>query len=254
MILLSRLIKSNWANQKQAEQKVISIKYMNSLEEIDIFSNQEHSKIIEQANEEANAILMQAHQQIEQEKQQLQIEKQNWQEEKMQLIEEAKQHGYNVGLEEGRTIGYQEYGEYIQMAKDVIELSKHDYQSYLDSAERTILNLAIKAAEKIMNSKIEQDKSHFLNVVKKVLQEGRGIKEVQLHVHPVHYQYVLSEKEELLSLFPIQPNLFIFPNTGISENGCVIETNNGKIDATIDTQLKMLKQKLLDLLESEQEE
>ncbi|WP_157827529.1 flagellar assembly protein FliH [Niallia nealsonii] len=251
---MSRLIKSNWANQKQAEQKVISIKYMNSLEEIDIFSNQEHSKIIEQANEEANAILMQAHQQIEQEKQQLQIEKQNWQEEKMQLIEEAKQHGYNVGLEEGRTIGYQEYGEYIQMAKDVIELSKHDYQSYLDSAERTILNLAIKAAEKIMNSKIEQDKSHFLNVVKKVLQEGRGIKEVQLHVHPVHYQYVLSEKEELLSLFPIQPNLFIFPNTGISENGCVIETNNGKIDATIDTQLKMLKQKLLDLLESEQEE
>jgi flagellar assembly protein FliH len=172
----------------------------------------------------------------------------------MQLIEEAKQHGYNIGLEEGRNIGYQEYREHIQMANDVIELSKHDYQSYLDSAERTILDLAIKVAEKIMNSTIEQDETHFLNIVKKVLQEGRGGKEIQLHVHPVHYPYVLSEKEELLSLFPIRPDLFIFPNTQIPENGCVIETNSGRIDATIDTQLKMLKQKLLDLLESEQEE
>jgi len=254
MILLSRLIKSNWANQKQAEQKIISIKYMDSLKEIDAASIKEHSRIIEQANQEANAILMQSYEQIEHEKQQLQIEKQNWQEEKMQLMEEAKQHGYNIGLEEGRSAGYQEYKEHIQMAKDVIELSKQDYQSYLESAEKTILELAIKVAEKIMNSKIEQDESYFLNIVKKVLQEGQGIKEVQLHVHPVHYQYVLAEKEELLSLFPIQPNLFIFPNAGIAENGCVIETNNGRIDATIDTQLKMLKQKLLDLLESEQEE
>lgn len=254
MILLSRLIKSNWANQKQTEKKVISIKYMDSLKEMDVVSNQEHFRIIEQAKQEANDILTQSYQQIEQETQQLQIEKQNWQTEKMQLIEEAKQHGYNIGLEEGRNIGYQEYREHIQMANDVIELSKHDYQSYLDSAERTILDLAIKVAEKIMNSTIEQDETHFLNIVKKVLQEGRGGKEIQLHVHPVHYPYVLSEKEELLSLFPIRPDLFIFPNTQIPENGCVIETNSGRIDATIDTQLKMLKQKLLDLLESEQEE
>ncbi|WP_445488257.1 flagellar assembly protein FliH [Niallia sp. 03133] len=248
---MSRLIKSKWANQDQSGEKVISIKYLESFEGKDYSSNVEYQKIVQKANQEANQLLKDTYDQIEYEKEKLLSEQQCWENEKQQLIEEAKANGYQIGLEQGRNNGYEEYRNHIQLAKEVIDSSKNDYHTYLQSAEKTILQLGVKVAEKIISKTISADNEHFLEIVKKVLKESKNQKDIELHVHPNHFQYVLSEKEELLNLFPMQPNLFIFPNESISENGCLIETANGRIDANIDTQLKMIKQKLLDLLESE---
>ncbi|MFT8319494.1 MAG: flagellar assembly protein FliH [Bacillus sp. (in: firmicutes)] len=248
---MSRLIKSTWANERQSNEKVISIKNLESFDNNDYASQPEYQKTIEKANEEAALIRQQTYEQIEKEKAELLMEKKGWEAEKEQLREEAKAVGYNDGVHEGRNTGYEEFKKHIQLAQEVIECSKNDYQSYMQSAENTILQLSIKIAEKIINSSISADNRYFLTVVKKVLNEALEQKEIQLHVHPNQFEYVMSEKEELLSLFPIQPKLFIFPNETISENGCVIETANGRIDANIDTQLMLIKQKLLDLLESE---
>ncbi|MGP7817506.1 flagellar assembly protein FliH [Niallia sp. 01092] len=248
---MSRLIKSKWAGQHSSNEKIISIKYLHSLENAENELHPGHQKMLEEAAQEANLILQKAKEQIDKQKEQFVFEKQNWDTEKKLLIEEAKTIGYNAGLEEGRNIGYDEFRQHIQSAQDVVEASKNDYQSYMQSAEKTILQLGIKVAEKIINESISTDNEYFLHLVKKVLQETQAQKEIQLHVHPSQFEYILSEKEELLNIFPIQPNLFVFPNENVSENGCMIETANGRIDANIDTQLQLIKQKLLDILESE---
>jgi flagellar assembly protein FliH len=251
MILLSRLIKSNWANQDNQKEKIISIKYVNSFHEEDYISQQEQEKILDHAYEEANEIKRQALEDIEKDRHQLLVEKQNWELERAHLIEEAKTEGIHIGIEEGRTSGYEEYIEVIQKAKTIVDSSKEDYMKYLQSAEKMILELGIKVAEKIINKTMEDKEENFLSLVKKVLKEMRDQKEIQIHVHPTHYQFVLSEKEELLHLFPIQPNIFIFPDENVEENGCIIETANGRIDASVDSQLTLIKDKLIDLLESE---
>lgn len=251
MILLSRLIKSSLANAEQANEKIISIKYVNSFQTADIQSDKEYKRIVDQAKREAAAILEEAKSEAAAARELLQQEKDNWQTEKNTLMEEAHREGYQIGINEGQNAGYTEYAEYLEQAKSIIEASKLDYENYINSAETEILELGMKVAEKIVQTSISENKEHFLQLVKKVLKETRDQKEIQLHVNPLHYQYLLSEKDELLALFPIKPSLFIFPDEAAAENGCIIETANGRIEASVDTQLLMIKQKLLDLLESE---
>lgn len=251
MILLSRLIKSNWTNHENAQEKLISIKYIASNLEEDLESQQVKQRLVENATNEANAIKQQAMEELERVRQQIHLEQQNWETEKVQLMEEANAQGFAKGMEQGKQAGYQDFLEHIQLSKSIVHSSKEDYQKYLYSAEKKILDLGIKIAEKILNKKIEEKEAYFFSLVKKVLKETRNQKEIQLHVNPIHYQYLLSEKEELLSLFPVQPNLFIFPDENLLQNDCMIETSTGRIDASVDTQLSMIKQKLLDFLESE---
>lgn len=164
----------------------------------------------------------------------------------------SKKNGFQAGFEEGQNIGYQEAYSYIQQAKDTVAASKTDYEKYLQSAESTILELALEVAGKIINSKISEEQQNFIPLVQNALKEVRKQKEIQLHVNPIHYEMIIGEKEELLQLFPIKPSLFIFPDETMEENGCIIETATGRLDASVDTQLLMIKNKLLEILESEE--
>lgn len=256
MTSLSRLIKSRYSNPDDTKEKVISIKYIDAFdsefEQSREVTQSEYNKIINTAHEEAEAWKNQALAEAEQIRVQLSEEKQNWELEKVHLIEEAKKNGFQAGFEEGQNIGYQEAYSYIQQAKDTVAASKTDYEKYLQSAESTILELALEVAGKIINSKISEEQQNFIPLVQNALKEVRKQKEIQLHVNPIHYEMIIGEKEELLQLFPIKPSLFIFPDETMEENGCIIETATGRLDASVDTQLLMIKNKLLEILESEE--
>lgn len=256
MISLSRLIKSRYSKPETATEKVISIKYIDTFNtEMDLsreVTQAEYNRIVESAWEEAEELKAQALKEAELIRIQLSEERQNWDIEKASLIEEARKNGFQAGYEEGQNVGYNEMLSFIQQAKDTVTASKEDYEKYLQSAETTILELAIEVAEKIMNNKIKEEEENFLYLVQNALKEVRKQKEIQLHVSPIHYEMLVAEKEELLQLFPIKPNLFIFPDETIDENACIIETANGRLDASVDTQLLMIKSKLLEILESEE--
>ena len=76
-----------------------------------------------------------------------------------------------------------------------------------------ILELAIKVAEKIIETKIEEQSKTFLPIVKRQLKKQKIIAEIQLHVHPVHYEDLLEQKEELRRpIFTKDTDLFIYPD------------------------------------------
>ena len=252
MILLSRLIKSQIAYPDQPEKKVISIKKFQVCE----LQENEQAEIIppshdvlEEARLEAEQIILTAKKEQESIKADLMQEKLNWEQEKVNLIKEAKEEGYQAGWKEGESQGYAECHSYITDAQKVITAAKNDYHSYLESSERTILELALKIASKIVATKIEDDQEYFLSLVKKAVKEVRNFSETQIHVHPNQYEFLLSKKEELLSIFTQDTNLVIYPDSDLSEGSCLIESPSGRIDAGIDTQLTEIKNALIESLE-----
>lgn len=251
MISLSRLIRSRSASLRQ-EKKIISVKKINHDPEIqhktskweqelpDSHANKEAEKIIDEAKKFAEAL-----------KKQIEKEKAQWEEEKKKLITESKSEGFMEGVREGREKGYQEIKEQLKIARKTLELSKQDYREKLESSEQTILALGLKVAEKILSERVDGNPGQFLPLVKRVLKEAREYKEIQLHINPVHYDEVLSQKNELLKIFPMETEFYVYPDDGLSEGGCIIESPNGRIDATINHQLEEIKKKLFALLESE---
>ena len=77
----------------------------------------------------------------------------------------------------------------------------------------------------------------------------RNFSETQIHVHPNQYEFLLSKKEEILSIFTQDTNLVIYPDSDLSEGSCLIESPTGRIDAGIDTQLTEIKNALIESLE-----
>lgn len=211
----------------------------------------EQEKILQNAYSKAETIVKEAQSQAESIQEQIAKEQSAWQQEKARLMEEAKREGFLKGINDGKMQGYQEYHDAIQFAQEVIQTAKKEYDSQVAKAEKTILTIGMNAAEKILGEKLSESEAGFLAIVKRAMKEARNSREVQLHVHPCHYEFLLSHKEELSGIFPKETNIYIFPNDELAETGCFIESVNGRIDASIDSQLKELKQKLFEFLESE---
>lgn len=212
--------------------------------------DKEKQAILENAKFEAEMLIQQATVHLEAIREKIALELDEWQIEKHKLVEQAKQEGYSEGLQEGREQGYQEYQGTILLAKEVVNSSKIDYHHHIESSESTILELGIKAAEKILGKTLEENNKEFFHIVKRALKEARDYREVQIHIHPKHYGFLLSQKDELMALFPKEIALYIYPDNELSEESCIIESSSGRIDASIDVQLGEIKQKLIEILES----
>lgn len=259
MILLSRLIKAHFSNPYKQSNKVILIKpfQQNDGQDEDHLPQHDeinHSLYIEQAKEEAERIIAEANHYSAAVKQGIEEEKQRWEEEKERLMMEAQQEGFAAGFEAGKKQGYEEMSGLIEHAKGIVALSKEDYQHKIESSEQMILHIGLKVAEKILGTQLKENPEYFLDLVKRTIKEARNYREVQLHVNPVHYELLLSHKDELDAIFPRETQLYIFPDEELAEESCVIESENGRIDASIDEQLEVIRGKLYELLESEQGE
>lgn len=256
-ISLSRLIKSTWVPQEFSnENKVISIKAIknhtdDTEEESSLVSYQERERILAEAQSEADRIVQEAREYAAGVREQMELEKQSFQLELQAMAEQAQNTGFMQGHEEGKQLGYNEAQALIEQAKETVSLSKYDYEKKVDSSERTILSLALKVAEKIIADTLTGDSELFLPLVKKALKEAREYREIQLHIHPSHYEFLLVQKEDLIRIFPKETELYIFPDSELTEQSCIIESANGRIDASVDQQLDEIKRKLYELLESE---
>ncbi len=260
MILLSRLIKSLPSNQIQVEKKVISIRMIDSHKQVGDQEPEEYFKKKEAqidarlagARQEAEAILEAAKTEAEKIHQQMKQQMEELEHERKAALEEARQQGYAAGMEDGRQSGLEEYKRLIHSAKEVVNSARLDYKMQIESSERTILDLGLKAAGRILGQVLDQDSKQFLSIVKRALKEAREYREIQLHVNPVHYDLLLSHKAELIRVFPKETDLYIYPDEELSQTSCIIESVNGRIEASVDSQLEEIKRRLFELLESEE--
>lgn len=258
MISLSRIIKSRFANTARDGNKKIKIRSFDYLfheadsETVPVFHQKDTEQVLEQANLEAEALIREAKLAAEQILQQAKAERKHFEEvEKPQMMQEIREGGFNEGLELGRQRGYTELAESLEYAKEIVSASKKDYHAHIEESERTILELGIKVAERIIGTNLQGSEEKYLSFVKQAIKEARDYREVWLHVHPNHYGYILSQKEELISIFPKEAGFYIYPDQELKETSCIIESAHGRIDAGVDSQLEEIKQKLIELLEGE---
>jgi flagellar assembly protein FliH len=257
MILLSRIIKSKLASIENhqtikirefttslVDTGVTEVPYIEHLvkQQLDEAS-QEAEMIIEKARREAKILTQQT------ENAQIEWEKT----EKPKLIQRAFDEGYNEGTKQGQQQGYDEAAEMIALAQQTITLAKEDYHKHLEASEGTILDLAIAVSGKIIGMKLQDSEETFMTIVKRAIKEARHFKDVQLHIHPVHYENLMAQKEELKAIFPKEIEFYIYPDPDLTEGSCVIESENGRIDASVDSQLEVIKGKLSGILEGEKE-
>ncbi|MFI8686274.1 flagellar assembly protein FliH [Rossellomorea sp. NPDC077527] len=257
---MSRIIKSTLAQTVEENKKVISLKKLTPTNEVsqkeDILMGQtslRRDQIIEQATNEAERIIQLAKEKARQEEDRLMYEKENWLSEREQLVQEAYNAGFLQGEEEGKRKGYQVFQLKLQEANDIADWNREQFEGHIQRAEEVILNLGIACAEKIINQKLEAEPEAFLSIVKRGLKEVRDLPHIQIHVHPSRHHLLAVNKSELEMMFPTDIQCFIYANDDLGHEECYIETNQGRVIVSVDSQLRELKLKLHHLLEGDVE-
>ncbi|WP_232304270.1 flagellar assembly protein FliH [Jeotgalibacillus campisalis] len=212
----------------------------------------ESARIVEQAKHNAFTLESSAKQKADAALTDIKNEKNNWTEEKRVIQQEAYEKAFGQGYEEGREKGYTDLFHSLEEAKKIVSSAKEALYEHIERNEQVILELAIQTAQKILAQTLEDEPDRYLAVVKKAIKEVREMKEVKIYIAIAQYSLLHQERDELLAIFPVDVQLSIYPEDELEPYQCYIETTQGRIDLSIDTQLTQLKLKLTELLGEEQ--
>ncbi|WP_159462056.1 flagellar assembly protein FliH [Salirhabdus sp. Marseille-P4669] len=188
---------------------------------------------------------------IEESNQQITLQKEQFEQEKQLIMEQVKKEAFSLGFEEGKKEAMQKYDQDLQVAFAIVKSAQEEQQKWIDKQDNVILEIALKAAERILHYTVQEDEKAFRSLVKGAMEEVSGLQSIALCVHPDDYQNMINVKQEIEQTIGNQASLSIFPNKELAKYSCIIETPFGQIDASIDTQLTELKTKLIDLLEED---
>ncbi|PYZ98018.1 flagellar assembly protein FliH [Alteribacter lacisalsi] len=164
------------------------------------------------------------------------------------LFQDMKKHGYQEGYKAGKKEAHSACGSLFEEAERTVHLSKQAYNSKLTSSEPVLLELAAAVSANIIGEALEQNEK-WVSFVKTAVEEVKERKEVAIYVHPERYEQTLLHKHEFDQIASRANDLMIYPDPELDRDGCLLETESGRVDAGLDSQLSELKKQLHDLLE-----
>ncbi|ABO50916.1 Flagellar biosynthesis/type III secretory pathway protein-like protein [Desulforamulus reducens MI-1] len=188
-----------------------------SPEEIMVLAQQQAAEMINRAKQEAKQIIQQTQSKAEAEAR--------------QMREQAKQ----AGWQEGITASQAEAEKIRQQASDVLRQSKEIYRQTLGKMEAEIVDLAVDIAERVVLTQLAVEPRTIMEIARECMDMVKNKPLVNLYVNHADYQMVQEGKNELLQGLPGKVEMNILVDNGITPGGCRIETDQGQVDATLET-------------------
>lgn len=167
------------------------------------------------------------------------------------LISRAREEAQNI-KEAAAKEGYQEG---LMQAKADIEDVKNAIKSFAGAKQEVfeyiapdILEISVEIAQKIIKKELQQDPTIILDNIMEIL-KGLSKEEtkITLRVNPSQVSLLKSEIPNVMSNIGLDAKVLIVPDDTVMEGGCMVTTNNGVIDATIETQLAIISEALKEI-------
>lgn len=194
---------------------------------------QEADQLIGRANEERESIINDAYAQSD------------------QIREQARQEAYDQGYQEGVANGYGEATGYIEDALAIKDNYFRKFEAIKEESETELTNVIIQTVEKILNKHVQEDYELISGLVEKALEKCAFTSNLTLRVAPEDYDSALSIKKYILSLTENVEDIEIKQDSALPKGSCIIDTDAGSVDSSIHTQFENVKNKFVELLQSE---
>ncbi|WP_022775655.1 FliH/SctL family protein [Butyrivibrio sp. AE2015] len=182
---------------------------------------------LQQASEQAEAIINDAQNQAEEIKQ--------------EAIEQGHQEGYDAGYQEGMAA--------VESLKADIEAQREglekEYQMLVDELEPEMVDVLTQIYEHVLGIELRDDKGIILHLLKNTLSRIEPGNDLIVHVSSDDYDEVMDEKEALNACVT-SPNttMEIIEDPLLKENECMIESDSGVFDCSLGVELSEISRKL----------
>jgi type III secretion protein L len=145
-----------------------------------------------------------------------------------EISERERQRAFEEGRDAAR----------LEMSEQMIDTVGH-VVDYLGKVEHEMVDVVGLALERILGE--IGDKELVVRVVKNALAAVRNEKHLTLRVAPGQVATVKERMNEILGLYPIIVDIQVVGDGRLSPTGCILESEIGVIDASLDGQIGALK-------------
>jgi len=151
---------------------------------------------------------------------------------------EARENGYNDGYADAK----KQIEEALKDAEFIKEQAKTEYGEILSGIESEAVSLIMDIAENVIGQQLKLNKENILHLVKQAFEKSANKDSVVLKVSREDYEYIESNKENLLAMVEGIGELNIQCDNSLKTGGCLVETTFGSIDASAQTKLKKIEE------------
>lgn len=160
------------------------------------------------------------------------------------LQEQAYQQAYQLGLDEGRQKAFEHRGAEIEEKlahfKKILEWLSHLKKDLVTFNETHIMRLVFYLAKRLALSEISIKPEIVLTVAKQAIESAQTEESIAVRVSPGDFEFIEGAREKLGKEFEVLKKVRFEINEQMSNGGCVVETNYGDVDATIEQRLEKL--------------
>lgn len=146
--------------------------------------------------------------------------------------ERKRQEGFQKGLEEGKA----------EISERIVETLGQS-AAYFSKVEDAMVDMVVRSIRNVLG---EMNQREIVErVVHRALESTRNESHVTVRVSPSQAEWLKTRVNSILQSFPKVQFLNIQPDNRLPEDGCVLETEIGVVDATLETQLKAIEKALI---------
>lgn len=164
-------------------------------------------------------------------------------------IEEMRRQALAQAQEQGFQEGYQKGMDEVQTMRNECQARREEleaeYQQKIEELEPEFIDALTGIYEHIFKVDLSSYRQIVMFLLIDAMQKTNGASNYIVHVSKKNYPQVIKQKERILEETGTLPeNLEIISDMTLSESQCMIETEAGVYDCSLETELKELRRKL----------
>lgn len=155
---------------------------------------------------------------------------------------DAYHEGFRQGEAAGRKLAAQKIEPVLKSLIALIEAVSEERRTTIEKHETELIRIAFLVAVKILHREIEISSEAVLSVARAAMAKVIKAKEVLIRVSPYDLEMMQQQMNEAdVRKDWLPENVKLEADFNIGRGGCKVITDSGEIDATIETEIHLLK-------------
>lgn len=146
--------------------------------------------------------------------------------EALEIKKKAQEEGFNEGL--------MKFNSQLLYFEERVRVLRHEMQ-------KAVLPLVLKATKRIVGDELELNPQSVVDIVIHAIKAVAQAKTVKLYVNRYDLDLLESKKDKIKGVFENLESFLIEERPDVSKGGCIIETEKGILNATLENQYRALE-------------
>ncbi|MEE8483949.1 MAG: FliH/SctL family protein [Nitrospinota bacterium] len=169
----------------------------------------------------------------------------------LQAKENAKQtekdgfdKGYKEGHDKGSEDGLKEATSLMESLKEALNSLMNVRRSFYEKNEKEMVDLISRAVGEIVYRETFEGGDIIADIIRNAVKDLHAKQFIKIRLNPVDMEMAQKLEDELIKSIDEVEGVEMKEDPAVSPGGCIIESNIGELDATLETRLRAMHEKI----------